>query len=1107
MRRTLLMAALLLAALFAEEGQADLGSSVTLLDQGIKAFQQGKNEEALGPFQQAATGLEQVLQGVLAQEDEAYAKYFLATANYYIAAISKDAGLFESTSQKFMESAGAFKSLNILGEEYVRSKYMRALCSFRQFELAKTDRLQTKNLTSAIGDFGDFLSDDDVKKNAADFKDLIENASYFKGYSHYMLGFLKSFDNAQLSNARKQYDDAQKEFQKAKNSSDERISISASYMEAMSGYFLARLFMRVAEDDWEKNRLASGERFAAIDSALKASMSSVDKMISSSGTQKDLQMFGTVAKYNNLLTIGSIGDRDNYNTAMDKFTDMRNDSKWGGDILNRLAYGSLLSFLVFNNPPKGATAALDRVLDKNAEALYWQGMVSYIMGEYDVANGKFMAYLGRAGAAKSLREKEIYADAKFRQAECQFWMGVKQSNPSYLSQADAVFKSLENPSGEYYDYLPKQVLDVVTLRRFVIGLETSIGKERNVSVFDAAMALAGLSLPKDAEKYINTGKYFLQKGILSAGDERKIAVKFADHAFTKVISSGASSEVTNRARFLKGVSLVKYSTVLDTTISADKSEADKTITEAKTVLDQCGSPYSDEAKYVLGIAYFNVNKYDLANGIFDNLKNKGHIRAAYMYALVNIEQKNCPNAAKALGSIQARVKNRADFWFQRAELELAGLSCAGAASGAPPLSSYNDAPMTYENLADEKAEIARKKEEALYVWQRSSAFVEVPNISELIPDRPPETNVTLEIAIDPADGDATLLIGGKDNVAQLIDKGLYKLTINRGSHKVTVKKKGFYLSEDNYKISKSERLTIKLNKAVRYASSGELSGTQKALALISDGENIYVAPQSTRSIVKFDKNGSKTKEWKYSELGIGGVSGLALDGDNLIIVDPKQNQVISLALVEREEEAPVYEETAVDSSDTTAPVKMAAPVRKSKISVIAYGGEAYGSKALSRPGNVVVSKGNYYICDTGNKRIVVFEGNAYRKSIGEDKLSHPMGLAMNGDELFVADLGKGVIFEYNASGEFKGEKTLKNQAQPAGIYISNEGFIFVADYAKNSIIKYTDEFKELGPAANAIVAPMQMTQIGEGPAAMVYVADNAGVTVLKGGWDNAYMPE
>ncbi|RKZ33410.1 hypothetical protein DRQ27_00190 [bacterium] len=1102
MRKFLLITMPLLALCLASAQTIDLATATQALDKGVKSYLAGDMDKAKPLFEEAIKDFEQLLGGVLSPSDEAYSKYFLATARYYAAKIGKDRDLIEKAAETFRDAALAFKNLGIIGEEYVRSVYMRSLCSFRLFQLAATERAQARELDKAIGNLMAFLDDENVQKNKADFQDLIDNATYLLGYCQYQLGYINSFYPGKYGTAKKFLKDAVETFKKAKMSSNEQLALSAAYMEATCHYVIARLYLRVPEDKWEKYKLAKGTRFSAAEEELGLSMKILGKMVVSAGTYKDLQLMGKIGKLIDMITLGSVGDKKQLDDALEKLTDLRSAPGWGDEVLNRIADGALLNYLIYNGPLRSAASNLSRVASKNFEAYYWAGWLHFINSEYDKANAKFSTFLSKSGAIRTTKMRELRADAKFRQAECLFWMGVKRSDINLLGQADNIYKALENPKGEYYRYLTEDARDVVAIRRFLINIESSLGKERNVSVFDAAMALAGLQLPKDAEKYIDAGKYFLQKGIETAALERETALRFAIHAFDKVLSAGVSSALKNRARFLKGVALVKLATV------QEKDKAPATIEEARGVLEGCTSPFRDEAKYVIGIGYFNINKYDLALSLLSPLKAKGHYRAAFTYAIIKEEQNRCADAARALGSILKTIRNKTDYWYQKADLELSKLPCRAQASAASALPRYKEAPMTYERLVDEEAERARKKHECLYIWHKDSRYKEIPDIDKLIPDRPPETHVTIELAIEPKGGEETIIFDGKPDVAKPVSgkPSLYKITTNRGTHEVVVKKKGFYKWDGKIKITRSERITITLKKAVKYTPTGEVSGTRYAIAVSSNGSETFVANAKDHKIIWLSKDGSKKGEFRYSDLTIGGVGGLALDGRKLIITDPKRNQIIRLipgkseVIKEEPEESTAAE--GEEAAEEAKPVKAA----KLKFDVIAYSGERYGSSPLWMPAGVAVSEGVYYIADAGNHRIVVFEGKSFKKEFGRDELVHPLSVAVNGDEILVADIGKGKIVRFSIGGEYLGDVELPDQKQPAYVYVAPDGFVFVADYATNTLIKYTPKLEPLSIAATGAPAPKAVSQIGEGPASVVYLANLKGLTVLKGSWDNNYKP-
>lgn len=1071
MRRVVVWLAILAALIVAQE--SSLSDITVQIDAGTKAYQENRRDEAKSSFVSAKNSLENMMKGVLAPEDAAYVLYYLATTKYYIARIDKDQTLFEEASKNFSEVANSFKGLGIVGEEYARSKYMRALCSFRLYQLAAHENFQLKKLDDAVGDFSDFLQDSIIQANAQDFLELLENAKYFFGYCKFVIGNIKRFNPALYGDADKMFTESASAFAECKKASNEELAIASAFMEAFCHYARARLFMRVHADDWKQTKLASGERHEAISEELNQANSLFDKMISSASAKKELQMLGKVSQLVLKIAKGSIGEKEELVSAINAMTDMRNDAKWGGEMLIRIADASLINFLIYGATAQTAQNALNRVTDSYPMSAYWLGFSHYIAGEYDRAEGYFSTAVSRVTGKSDRRSLELLADAKFRQAECLFWNGVKQGNIGLLQQAKNIYTALDNPQGQYYPYLSQEALAVIRTRGFLISIESSLGKETDFKklkdMFEGAVAIAGLSLPKDVDRYLEVGKYFLQKGIETAERERESAVRLAAYAFDKVISSSVPAEAKNKARFMKGVALVKLATVIE------EKDAPAEIENAKAELDQCASPYSDEAKYVLGVGYFNINNYASATPILESLKNKGHRRAAYHFALTK-EKTDCVTAATVLKTVMNSIKDRTDPWYLRADREFSGLSCRGSAGAGATLPPYTDAPMTYENLVDKTAEEERRKQEALYVWQKASMDLPIPDIEVLIPDKPPETNVKIELVIDPPGGEEEVFVDGKTGVLQSQENSVYKGVLSRGTHKVKVRKRGFYLLDQSIKVARSERITLSMKKAVRYVSAGAISGTRRAVATTSDGTNVYAASIDEFEISAFSSSGSKIKTEKLSKFVVGSVGGMAYDDGKIILTDPLRNQVVS-----------------VDEN-------------LNEVTIIAYGNEPYGTATLSRPAGVAAKQGFYYIVDSGNRRIVVFEGKSFRKAFGDENLQQPIGIAILGDTIIVADIGKGKIVMFSSGGEHIGDIALPEQTLPYDVFVDADGFIFVSDYLKDTIIKYTSGFLPISTAAQDVTFPRSIAQVGSGPESVVFVASEDGLVMLKGSWDNSFMP-
>ncbi|MGB9561964.1 MAG: hypothetical protein ACPL6C_04035, partial [bacterium] len=407
----------------------------------------------------------------------------------------------------------------------------------------------------------------------------------------------------------------------------------------------------------------------------------------------------------------------------------------------------------------------------------------------------------------------------------------------------------------------------------------------DVKLFDAAMVASGLSLPADVESYIEAGKYFLEKGIREAENKREVALRFAERAFNLVLEAGVPAEVKNRAKFLKGVALVKLSTLYEGEKQASVAS------QARTVLADIVSPYDSEAKYVTGISYFIENDWENAKATFSTLKGRGHIRAAFYYGLCL--KGDCKGQAQTFMQVMATVKDRTDFWYQSAELELAKLPCKNEVTSPGPLAGFMSLPpMTYENLVDEEADRARKKKEALYIWQKCNKYASIVDIDEIISDKPPKTNIIVEFYIEPKGGDEKFIVDGKENFATLIEPSHYKAELTRGKHTYTVKKKGFYIADGEIKVSKTESITITLNKAVRYTKASEIKSSPMPMDIHLFGQNLLVADGVGRELIVIKPNGDILKKLSYDSIGVSYATGLAVDGELIYIVDSRGNKVV-----------------------------------------------------------------------------------------------------------------------------------------------------------------------------------------------------------------------
>ena len=777
--------------------------------------------------------------------------------------------------------------------------------------------------------------------------------------------------------------------------------------------------------------------------------------------------------YGNKIILGSIGDKTVLNELLSEMTDLVDNKEWGKEVELRLADGVLLQYLIFNGPYRAASASIGRIASSEVDALYWSGWLNFIQGDFDKAKADFNMYMLKLSGDRSYRAKIINADAKFRSAECIFWQGVKLGNIAMLNDAKDSYRALGNPDGQFYQFLSPELQSMIQTRLFLINIEGSLAGSADVSLFDAAMNFAGLKLPDNADDYLNVGRYFLEKGIKTAEQERKNALAFAQKSFDLVVRNGAvSSDLKNKGNFMKGVGLVKLAT------TQEGADLQKTIKEAQDVLAQCRAPYDTEAAYVTGISFFNVNDFVNAKSKFNSLASKGHIRATYYEALSS--EKDCKVMGGLLKKILQTVKDRTNYWYQNADLEFAKLPCKGE---IPPQSPYSslmaDPPMSYENLVDQEADIADKKLQALQMWQRISSGKRFVDVDQLIEDKPPETNVTVRLLITPKGGEEKIIVDGDESIAVSDGESAYKVTVTRGNHSIKVIKKGYYIYESSKKISKTETITLELNKAVRYTQSGFLTDTNMPMAIASGREDIFVANNNTSEVVHIGSDGSVKNKVTFSTLGIETAIAIAVDGDVFVVSDSRFNKIVM---------------SNFDGTD---------------VNVIAYGNETYAGSLINNPSGIAADQGTYYVVDSGNKRVLVFEGSSFRRAFGDESLVKPVGITVNPDnkDVYVADMVKGAIVRFNSGGEAKESFKLDNQSTPSSIYRDGDGYYYVADFVNNNVAKYDSEMGFLTIASDALENPRGVSMLGSGPEAAMYVATKGQVTVLKGGWDNVYIPE
>ncbi len=1061
---------LILTLLITSVYSQGIRNAIEVLDKGIEAYQADNMEQAATNLENAVVEFDNLLKGMTSPEDAAYSRYYRATALYYLGRIKEDINTFADASKAFEDAINDLVGIELLGDEYVRSKYLRALCSFRQFQMTSVSTQQNLYLENAIGDLQSFLDDTVVVKSGG-YLTLTENSTFLLAFAFYTIGELESFNVTTYSTAKDKLNESIKYFQRMENAENAKLSVAAKFYEGESHYQIARLYMRVSKDKWDARKLASGDRNSAIEDELFESQNLLDEAANKAGAYPDMKLNIQVNEIINKVALAGIGDKEALNEAQSELIKLKDNQEWSEAILLNIAYTQLIRFLLFDGNPRTVSANFSKVASFSSIAYYWSGWVNYIISNYKQAALDFNKF-SSAVPGRDTKWQERKADAKFRLAESYFWMGIKESNVGNLKSAENIYKALNNTQGEYYRYLDPKDAAISNTRLFLIDIESTLGKSADIENLQTVMELAGLKLPENADDYLEVGKYFLQKGIETAEKQRETALKFAQKAFELVVNSNVSGDIKNRAKFLKGVTLVKLSTVYS------GAEQEAVLNDARSILGECSAPYANEADYVKGISYFITNDFANAKSIFNSLKIRGHIRATFYYAL-SLSKGECREVGAALKKIQATVKDRTDYWYRNASNEISNLDCKGDLPPQQPFQSVmQDPPMTYENLVDPAAEQARKKEDALAMWQRVSEGKNTYPLDELVTDKPPKTNVEITFNIQPSQGGELLAIDGDAEIAQEIEGG-YKAEVTRGAHDVTVQKKGFYLWEDKISVTRTRAYEITLSKAVRYTKAEDIGGINATSGMYALENDFFVANNEEGKIIRYNRDGVKVASIDLRKLSLGYCSGIAVDGDRLLIADARKNQIVSCDL------------TGADKK------------------IIAYGNEQYGQKSIVKVSDLCVFNATYFVVDNGNGRILRFEGETFRREFGSDNLSKPYGLAISpfNENIYVADWGEGAIVVFNKDGQLEKKVELSDQPYPTRIFIDKNGYLYISDFISNNVIKYGPNFKKVGTAQADFNGPRGLTLVGEGPEASLLVADQDKVVIFKGSWDNAYMPE
>lgn len=167
-----------------------------------------------------------------------------------------------------------------------------------------------------------------------------------------------------------------------------------------------------------------------------------------------------------------------------------------------------------------------------------------------------------------------------------------------------------------------------------------------------------------------------------------------------------------------------------------------------------------------------------------------------------------------------------------------------------------------------------------------------------------------------------------------------------------------------------------------------------------------------------------------------------------------------------------------------------------------FGGLAH-ARALALDAN-----GRIWIADFGNAAVKLFDANGGLfggwggPGDGTYAMKDPCGIAVKGDDVYVADTWRTGVERFSAAGQLKGKANAGLYA-PHGVAVAADGRVFIADSGNNRLVVCDADLAnpqsigKSGAGAEEFAAP---TGVAIGPSGNVYVTDtgNKRIQVLDG---------
>ncbi len=152
--------------------------------------------------------------------------------------------------------------------------------------------------------------------------------------------------------------------------------------------------------------------------------------------------------------------------------------------------------------------------------------------------------------------------------------------------------------------------------------------------------------------------------------------------------------------------------------------------------------------------------------------------------------------------------------------------------------------------------------------------------------------------------------------------------------------------------------------------------------------------------------------------------------------------------------------------------------------------------------------GKVWIADFSHAAVRIFDANGGSfggwGGVGEGAyaMKDPCGIAVHGDNVYVADTWRTGVERFSTAGEVRG-KMAADLYGPHGIAVGSDGHVYIADSGNNRIVMCDADLANPKPVGKAGAGPEQFAGpmgIAVGPSGNVYVADvgNKRIQILDG---------